>query len=163
MARIIKNTTDLNAALNTAMLFAIKKMQQNVYEVIQDFIRQYYEEKVFVGNSAIPSLYDRTYQFFNSLVKSDIVKTPKGYSCSVYIDYESLDYYGHSGLDVITMINDGYHADPNMNNGVYETPRTIYAKGEFWDDSMELIEKTKLILNTFEEYMIKAGIPVTKK
>jgi hypothetical protein len=61
------------------------------------------------------------------------------------------------------MINEGFHADTSMNNSVYETPRDIDAKGQFWDDSIELIQKTKLILETFETYIKKAGIPIVRK
>jgi hypothetical protein len=72
MARIIKNTTDLEKALNTAMLFSIKKVQDRVYDVIQNFIKDYYHDYS-------PVEYQRTYDFFNSLTKSEIKKVSNGW------------------------------------------------------------------------------------
>lgn len=154
----------MEKALDNTMYMAIKKAQQSVYDVIQDFIKEYYKEKVFRdenGNaSMIPKVYDRTFQFFNSLVKSEIKKISGGWECEVYIDYKSLDYIGHSGLEVIEMINDGFHSSTDMNNGNYETPYNIQAEGKFWDDSLDVIYKTKLIVRTFEEYLKKRGLNV---
>lgn len=167
MAKTIRNIAELEKALNNVTYMAIKKAQQRVYDVIQDFIKQYYEEKVFrddMGNpSVIPKVYSRTYQFFNSLVKSEIKRINGGWECEVYIDYEKLNYDVHSGLDVVTMISEGFHADTSMNNGIYETPHDIDTQGEFWDDSLYVINKTKLIVKTFEEFLRKAGMNVVSK
>ena len=163
----VRNMAELEKALNNTMYMAIKKAQQSVYDVIQDFIKEYYKEKVFRdenGNaSMIPKVYDRTFQFFNSLVKSEIKKISGGWECEVYIDYESLDYIGHSGLETVEMINRGFHAQTAINNGIYETPYNISANGHFWDDSLSEINKTKLIVRIFEEYFKKRGFNVTTK
>lgn len=167
MAKTVRNMAELEKALNNTIYMAVKQSQQRVYDVIQDFIKEYYKEKVFTdknGNpSAIPKIYDRSFQFFNSLVKSEIKKIKGGWECEVYIDYESLDYVGHSGLEVIEMINDNFHAKTAMNNDTYETPYNIIGEVQFWDDSLSVINKTRLILKTFEEYLKKRGLNVVAR
>ena len=172
MARIIKNTADLNVALNTAMLFAIKKVQDRVYDVIQNFIKDYYHDYS-------PVVYQRTYDFFNSLTKSEIKKVSNGYVCEVYIDMSQMDYYRHEAIEVVDMINRGFHADTGMNggerihNGIYSDPYNapydITVMGEqsdgmhFWDDSMAIFKHNDYILTYFMDYMKKAGFNVVKK
>lgn len=163
MATYVKNFRDIQKHLDKRIAFALKQTQQIIYNVIQDFIKQYYEEKVFFDGttmSSIPTQYSRTYQFFNSLVKSEIKKKGDLYYCEVYIDSDQLDYYAHDGLAVLTMINDGFHASTAMNNGVYETPRDITSQVHFWDDSMEQFKKANYIINELVRYLKRAGLNI---
>jgi hypothetical protein len=156
-----RNPEQANAYLKAIMQSVLKKIQDDIYKIVQEFISEYYKEKVFRGYSNQPVEYERTYQFFNSLVKSEVRETPEGYTCSIYIDYNSLDYK-HTGYEVIDMINRGFHADTEMMNAEYDPNYDIYSKIHFWDDSIDKIEKTKLIVTVFEDYLIKKGIHVTK-
>lgn len=166
MAKTIRNASDLKKALDTAMYFAIEKTQQKMYEIIQDFIKQYYKDYTDV------KVYERTYSFFNSLTKSKITKTKDGYYCEVYIDTNQLDYYRHDALEVLDMINRGFHADPSMNggerihNGIYsdpyDAPYAIETNNiHFWDDSMDVFNNSNFIINTFMSYAKKRGLLIS--
>lgn len=163
MATYISNFKDLQKHLDKRIELALKQTQQIVYNVIQDFIKQYYEEKVFFNGSTMSSTpveYSRTYQFFNSLVKSEIKRAGNLIYCEVYIDHEELEYYAHDGLEVIKMINQGFHASTVMNNGAYETPRDIGSQIRFWDDSIEELKAANYIINELVRYLKKAGLKI---
>lgn len=163
MATYVKNFKDIQRHLDKRITFSLKQTQQIVYNVIQDFIKQYYEEKVFFNGSTmseIPNVYERTYSFFNSLVKSEVKKTGSLYYCEVYIDQDQLNYYAHDGLEVISMINQGFHASTAMNNEIYETPRDITSQIHFWDDSMEQFKKANYIINELVRYLKRAGLNI---
>lgn len=163
MATYVKNFKEIQKHLDKRITYALKQTQQTVYKVIQDFIRQYYDEKVFFDGTTMtnhPIVYERTFTFFNSLVKSEIKKSGDLYYCEVYIDQEQLDYYAHDGLEVLNMINDGFHSSVAMNNGVYETPRDITSQIHFWDDSIEECKKANYIINELVRYLKRAGLNI---
>jgi len=64
---------------------AIRLAQERVYQIIDRFVKQYYAEYT-------PEVYERTYQLYRSLVKSDIVQTNNGWEAQVYFDLDALDY-----------------------------------------------------------------------
>lgn len=160
----IKSVKELEKFMEQRITYALKQVQNEVYKVIQDFIRQYYDEQVFEQPDGSftnrPVQYSRTFQFFNSLVKSEIKKSGNTYYCEVYIDPTQLDYYAHDGLEVLNMINTGYHANTAMNNGWYETPRNIYSQVNFWDDALDVFDKANFILNELVYYLKRAGLTV---
>lgn len=160
----INNMKDLEKFIQGRLSLALKFTQQEIYKVIQENIKNYYEEKVFYDStsgsmSAIPNVYNRTYQFLNSLIKTDVITRNGKVSCSVMIDTDSLDYL-QDGDIVVDMINRGYHADKSLNDGFYETPRNIYAKSKFWDDSLEQLGGYDGILQIMKKNCKKVGIPI---
>jgi hypothetical protein len=159
-----KSIKDVEKFLEQKVIYALKQTQNEVYKVIQDFIRKYYDEQVFYDGNVMtnkPKYYERTFQFFNSLVKSEIKKNGNTYWCEVYIDPTQLDYYAHDGIEVLEMINRGYHADTSMNNGsTYNTPYNIHSEIHFWDDALDTFERANFILNELVYYLKRAGITV---
>ena len=113
MAIVIKSMSDLTKIIESRIQQALKMTQQEIFEVIQQHITDYYKEPVFRnGTSAIPMIYDRTYKLLNSLIKTDIVKSSGTISCSVEIDPNYLDYHymgGASGLDIMLSANEQFH------------------------------------------------------
>ena len=158
----IKNQNDLENILMWQMRLAVEEMQNQVYDVIQDFIRAYYTEPVFRNiPPEIPVLYYRTYDFFKSITKSKIVKTSNGWKCEVYIDFDSFSgYVEHSPYEVVDMINRGFHADTSMNQGHYQTPYDIPSKYHFWDDSIDYLSRGNRIIDIFVDYLKSHGIPI---
>ena len=161
----INNMKDLEKFIQGRLSLALKFTQQEIYKVIQENIKNYYEEKVFYdrtsgGMSVIPNVYNRTYQFLNSLIKTDVIIRNGKVSCSVMIDTNSLDYL-QDGDIVVDMINRGYHADKSLNDGFYETPRNIYAKSKFWDDSLEQLGGYDGILQIMKKNCKRVGLNVT--
>lgn len=155
---IIKDIRDITKIFEARVSKALKATQDEIYKIIQKHITAYYQEKVFDGSS-IPAVYERTYQFLNSLIKTDIVSDGSSFGCSVKIDMESLDYLQPAEV-VIDMIYRGYHADKSLNNGFYETPRNIRTLGNFWEDSIEELGGEVGIMDLMKKNLIKFGVPV---
>lgn len=99
---------------------AIRLTQDEIYEVIQRKIDDYYKEEVFRGRkSNEPLVYERTYTFLNSLIKTDISVNNNTISCSVEIDENFLKYkypgsnssggFQATGLDVVNWANEELH------------------------------------------------------
>lgn len=65
---------------------AVQKTQEQAYQVINRFVKEYYSE-------FSPSVYERTYQLFRSLVKTDVKSTGNGWVAEVYFDLDTLDYH----------------------------------------------------------------------
>lgn len=157
---VIKDISDLTKIFELRVSKALSATQNEIYKVIQKHISDYYREKVFsYGTSAIPVVYERTYQFLNSLIKTNIVSYGDGFGCSVEIDMKSLDYIQPAEV-VIDMIYRGYHADKSLNNGSYETPHNIRTLGNFWKDSIEELGGEVGIMNLMKQNLIKHGVPV---
>ena len=64
---------------------AMIPIQEQVYTIVDRFLKQYYAEYD-------PIIYERTYQLYQSLVKTGIKKTANGYEAYVYFDVDKLDY-----------------------------------------------------------------------
>ena len=152
MATIIKSMSDLTKILESRIQQALKMTQQEIFEVIQQHITDYYKEPVFRnGTSAIPMLYDRTYKMLNSLIKTDIVKSGGTISCSVEIDPNYLDYQyigGASGLDVILSANEQFHG------------WSIEGDMRIWDDALTELGLKPGILYIMNSNLKKCGVPV---
>lgn len=76
---------------------AIVAVQNRVHDVCTKFLNVFYGEYE-------PSVAIRTYQVFNSLVKSDIRRIGNGYEADVYFDLSALNhpvsYTGQNGMTV---------------------------------------------------------------
>ena len=82
---VFKNEQQLKSFLLAKCKNALIKSQEQVYQIIDRFVKEFYVEFT-------PELYERTYQLYRSLVKSDIVQDGNGYKAEVYFDLSSLDY-----------------------------------------------------------------------
>lgn len=152
MATVIRSMSDLTKILESRIQQALKMTQQEIFEVIQQHITDYYKEPVFKnGTSAIPMLYDRSYRLLNSLIKTDIVKSGGTISCSVEIDPNYLNYKymgGASGLDVMLSANEQFHG------------WSIEGDMKVWDDSLAELGLKPGILYIMKSNLKKCGVPV---
>lgn len=149
---IIKSEDDLDKLLDACTKEYLRVFQSKVYDTIHDYIEQYYDEYE-------PKQYERTEQFLNSLVKTNVVKNGNRYECSVYIDIDSLHYKAHKGLEVIDMINRGYHADKSMyKKDLYQVYYDIDSDigKDFWENSMIKTEEqlAKTLIQCFKSHGI---------
>ena len=158
MAVTVRSLAELQKIIQGRLALALQMSQQQIYKVIQDHIRRYYEEPVFRGGSTIPSEYSRTYQFFNGLIKTGISVSGGVVSCEVKMD-EGLSYI-QPAETVLSMINSGLHADPSLNAGEYQTPRAIGAGSHFWDDAIEELGGKSGIYNIIVSNCRKVGLPI---
>lgn len=152
MSTVIKLMNDLTKIIESRIQQALKMTQQEIFEVIQQYITDYYKEPVFRnGTSAIPMLYDRTYKLLNSLIKTDIVKSGGTISCSVEIDPNYLDYQymgGASGLDIMLSANEQFHG------------WSIKGDMRIWYDAMAELGLKPGILYIMKSNLKKCGVPV---
>lgn len=152
MATVIKSMGDLTKILESRIQQALKMTQQEIFEVIQQHITNYYKEPVFRnGTSAIPMLYDRSYKLLNSLIKTDIIKSGSTISCSVEIDPNYLNYKymgGASGLDVMLSANEQFHG------------WSVEGDMRIWDDAMAELGLEPGIKYLMKKNLQKCGVPV---
>ena len=152
MAIVIKSMSDLTKIIESRIQQALKMTQQEIFEVIQQHITDYYKEPVFRnGTSAIPMIYDRTYKLLNSLIKTDIVKSGSTISCSVEIDPNYLDYHymgGASGLDVMLSANEQFHG------------WSIEGDIRIWDDAIAELGLENGIKYLMKKNLQKCGVPI---
>lgn len=143
---IIKNMTDLNKALKQIAEQTLLEAQEEVHRCIENFVKQYYSEYS-------PTVYQRTYQFMESITKTSIKTRGSTIICEVYID-TNLDYKSATGHEVVEMINSGYHAMKKMGSA-RDIPGT-----KVWDDCIEFIEKYNIFIDTFKQSLVKQGLDV---
>lgn len=152
MAIVIKSMSDLTKIIESRIQQALKMTQQEIFEVIQQHITDYYKEPVFRnGTSAIPMIYDRTYKLLNSLIKTDIVKSSGTISCSVEIGPNYLDYHymgGASGLDVMLSADQAFHG------------WSVEGDMRIWSDSLSELGLKPGILYLMKNNLKKCGVPV---
>ena len=152
MATIIKSMSDLTKILESRIQQALKMTQQEIFEVIQEHIKDYYKEPVFRnGTSAIPLLYDRSYKLLNSLIKTDIIKSGGTISCTVEIDPNYLNYQymgGISGLDVMLSADQAFHG------------WSVEGDMRIWSDSLAELGLEPGIKYLMKKNLQKCGVPV---
>lgn len=152
MATIIRSMSDLTKIIESRIQQALKMTQQEIFEVIQQHITDYYKEPVFRnGTSAIPMIYDRTYKLLNSLITTDVAKSGGTISCSVEIDPNYLDYQymgGASGLDVMLSANEQFHG------------WSIEGDMRIWNDAMAELGLEPGIKYLMKKNLKKCGVPI---
>lgn len=152
MAIVIRSMSDLIKIIESRIQEALKITQQEIFEVVQQHITDYYKEPVFRnGTSAIPMLYDRTYKLLNSLIKTEVIKSGGTISCSVEIDPKYLDYQymgGASGLDVMLSANEQFHG------------WSVEGDMRIWDDAMAELGLEPGIKYLMKKNLQKCGVPI---
>lgn len=136
---------DLNKIVESRIQQALKMTQNDIYKIIQEHIINYYHEFT-------PAMYQRTWKFLNSLIKTEIVKSANGLSCSVELDKNYLSYRydgGETGMKVATYANQRSHG------GIYDDDF-----GQFWNDAMQDLGFEPGIISIMKENLRKCGVPV---
>lgn len=145
MAQVIRSMGDLTKILESRIQQALKMTQQEIFEIIQQHITDYYHEYS-------PRMYQRTWEFLNSLIKTNIVKMNGIISCTVEIDkdYLSCKYKGGAtGLEIANYANQHSHG------GIYDDDF-----GQFWDDAMAELGLKPGIEYLMKKNLRKCGVPV---
>ena len=68
-----------------------------------------------------PVEYERTYQFLNSVTRTNIYKNGTEYTISIYVDYDSLGYDFISGYGVVKLASEGFHGSEKI-----RTPKKFF-------------------------------------
>lgn len=144
---IIKNEAQLKQILLAKCKNALIKSQEQVYQIIDRFIKEFYAE-------FSPEMYERTYQLYRSLVKSDIVLTGNGYKAEVYFDLSSLDYVTGSkpsGEQVMQAAEYGRH-------GAMGLAVADFKGTSIWHEPLEILNNEAI--NILKKMLISEGIPI---
>lgn len=143
---VFKSEAQLKSFLLSKCQNALIKAQEQVYQIIDRFVKEFYAE-------FSPEMYERTYQLYRSLVKSDIVPTGNGYKAEVYFDFSSLVYTSGSspsGEQVMNAAAYGGHGAEGLH---------IIAGGTgIWDEPKQILNSEAI--NILKRMLISEGIPI---
>lgn len=144
---VFKSEAQLKAFLMPKIQNAVIKAQAQVYQIIDRFVKEFYAE-------FSPEMYERTYQLYRSLVKSDIVPTGNGFKAEVYFDLSSLDYVTGarpSGEQVMGAAEWGRH-------GAMGLAVADFKGTSIWHDPLEILDAEAI--NILKRMLISEGIPI---
>lgn len=147
---------------------ALQKTEEQVYQILDRFMKEYYAEYS-------PIVYERTYQLYRSLVKTDIVSTNNGWKAYVYFDATNLDYqikhltkhpidggymnpFNHAISSDGTFPNPNGSAEKTLESAMYGSHGGVSGGTPIWSESIA-------ILNTEAYEILKRmleseGIPI---
>lgn len=144
---VFKNETQLKTFLMAKCKNAMIKSQEQVYQIINRFVKEFYAE-------FSPEMYERTYQLYRSLVKSDIKPTSNGYEAEVYFDLSSLYYVTGSqpsGEQVMGAAEWGRH-------GAMDLAVADFKGTSIWHEPLEILNAEAI--NILKKMLITEGIPI---
>lgn len=142
-----KNEKQLKNFLLGKCKNALIKSQEQVYQIINRFVKEFYAEFT-------PEQYERTRQLYQSLVKSDIVPTKNGYKAYVYFDLSSIDYVTGSkptGEQVMQAAEWGRH-------GAMGLAVADFKGTSIWHEPIEILNAEAI--NILKRMLISEGIPI---
>ena len=149
---VFKNQKELIGFLYDKAYDALRAAQGVVYEIIHDFIIQFYEDYT-------PELYERTEQLLRSLVKGDIRPSTNGFVADVYFDLSSLNYVTGNqptGEEVMKAAADGLHGAIGSN--------LLYVYGNrgvgVWKDPLQVLDEEAIRI--LKDRLIEEGIPIKR-
>ena len=172
----IKNLSELDKILKPYLIKAMEMTRDEITEIIQSYIDDYYEEEFFVKNSPKnkPYSYKRTERFKNALYENiQPVKYSNGkFSFRVGFSDDYLDFVydgGATGFEVLAWANEGAHGGIYGNSTqtfLGESTNEKYGDGDvfFWNDAMEEIRKKHgSVENLFIKNCNKIGLRLKRK
>ena len=168
----IKSIKDLDKLIKPYIEKAMILTRDEITEIIQKHVDEYYEEKFFIQNSPQnkPYSYQRTDEFKNALKEKHPVKYSNGkFSFRVGFPESYLDFVydgGATGFDVLGLASEGAHGGIYGNStkdfiGVPTNDK--YGDGNvfFWNDAMiEIEQKYGSLSQLFISNCRKVGLPI---
>ena len=155
---VFNNFQELENYLLSKQIQAVDVVKEKVYEVIQGFVRKYYDEYE-------PEYYVRTYQFIQNLVVTETYVSNGTVYAYVYFDYKKLNYY-YNTLKYGSKITVKHIPDNPEKDILYTITHGQHgnwgSKGiHIWKETIEFLHNKGMKLLKAE--LKKAGIPVRKK
>lgn len=159
---VFKNDAQLKAFLMAKCKNALIQAQERVYQIVDTFVKEFYDDYT-------PEMYQRTYQLYRSLVKSDIIPTGNGYKAEVYFDLDGLKYSKYpwqggnvpTGEQVFDAAKYGLHGAIGSAGGGYQFFHKFGDNGiSIWYDPIRELD-TKAI-DILVDMLRAEGIPVKK-
>lgn len=146
MGQIIRNIAQLESALDKYAAYAVDKMADEVKKKIEEFIKYYYQEYS-------PEVYQRTWEFLNSVTRTEVRKEGNAWCAEVYIDTSIMYKNGWSMEGTAIQANQGLH-------GWYHAVKV--GDSHFWNDAMEEMH-SPMFINKFADFLRSKGLNVTIK
>ncbi len=145
---VFKNQKELERFIMKQSRQALMKAQDEVYGIIKKFLYQFYTEYD-------PEVYERTYQFLKSLVKSQIVSDGKGYKVEIYFDLNYIYDSGSnpSGEQVMQVADWGRHGAMDLAVADFKGESVWYGA---------LAELDAKAINILVDMLKVEGIPVKR-
>lgn len=147
---VFKNRNELLSFLYDKAYDALKNAQTVVYDIIQDYLHQFYADYD-------PVLYERTEQLLRSLVKGDVRPSAKGYVVDVYFDLSSLNYVTGNqptGEQVMAAASQGLHGAIGSD--------LLYVHGNtgvgVWKDPLQALDAEAIRI--LKDRLAEQGIPI---
>ncbi len=147
---VFKNKSELLDFLYNKAYDALKGAQVVVYDIIQDFLEQFYADYD-------PALYQRTEQLLRSLVKGDIRPSAEGYVADVYFDLSSLNYVTGNqptGAQVMEAAAQGLHGAIGSD--------LLYVHGNtgvgVWNNALQVLDAEAIRI--LKDRLVEQGIPI---
>lgn len=144
---VFKSESELKRFLLAKCRNALEKAQEQVYQIIDRFVKEFYAEFT-------PEMYERTYQLYRSLVKTDVEPVGNGYRAYVYFDLSSLDYVTGSrpsGEQVMGAAEWGRH-------GAMGLAVADFKGTSIWHEPSEILNAEAI--NILKRMLISEGIPI---
>ena len=130
--------------------YAIQKAQEQAYQVVNRFVKEYYSE-------FSPAVYERTYQLFRSLVKTDVKSTDNGWVAEVYFDLDALDYH-MKRINGVEVPNKGWSEMKTLEAAMAGSHGGYTDATPIWDYSIAVLSQE--MYHILKRMLIDAGIPV---
>lgn len=147
---VFKNRRELENFLYDKAYDALRNAQGVVYEIIKDYLHQFYADYD-------PVLYERTEQLLRSLVRGDIRASAKGWVTDVYFDLSSLSYVTGNqptGEQVMKAAAQGLHGAIGSD--------LLYVNGntgvDVWYDPLQVLDAEAIRI--LRDRLVEEGIPI---
>lgn len=152
MAKVFNSTEEIRNYVLSRMDVAVKRVQEKVYDVCSRFLNMFYGEYN-------PMVSERTYQVFNSLVKSDVRRSGDTVEAEVYFDLSALShprqYIGQDGRTVYANWSESQ---------IMESVMTGATHGGRADGTAVYIESLGMVspqaIQWLKQELIACGVPV---
>lgn len=131
---------------------AINQAKEQIYQVINSFVKEYYTEYS-------PTMYERTYQLYKSLVKTDVISTGDGWEATIYFDLDKLDYYMKK-INGREYPNKGWSETKTLDAAAHGSHGGYESGTAIWDDAIKVLNKEGY--NILKNALIQNGIPISK-
>ena len=149
ISRSFNNFKDLFKSIKSDTEQALNHTTDLTKELIDSFINQWY-------NDYTPTVYERTYQLLNAVIRTDVQKSGNKMNVTIYLD-KCLLAYDTDTDGILQAADNGLHG--SINNHYEEGERHV----RLWSDSIEQIKDTEMIFTAFENYLKNKGYDIKRK
>lgn len=149
---VFNSIEEIKAYILSQSASAINQAKEQIYQVINKFVKEYYTEYS-------PTMYERTYQLYQSLVKTDVISTGNGWEATVYFDIDQLDYH-MKRLNGKEYPNKGWSESKTLSAAAHGSHGGKVKGTAIWDEPLKELNKNgyKILKNV----LIQNGIPISK-